>query len=95
MDSRNWWFEVGPLTEVAAEELAKQLVRQAPGALEVDVIDERDWFCRAMSPEAVRDIAVVLRGALDALDHSTDAWLTTLGVLSDMETWLQDEHRRD
>lgn len=95
MGARSWWFRVGPLTEEEAEELAEHLVRKSPNALQVDVIDERDWFCRAMSPEAVREIVSVLRGALTSLDRSTDTWLTTHGVLSDMETWLQDADRRE
>lgn len=92
MPTQNWWLSIGSMTPESAHALAARVENEAADEVQVEVISDAAWFCRAWAPDAARDIASLLRTALDATDRSTDAWLTGTSVLDDIETWLADEY---
>lgn len=92
MNSRLWWISVSPLTGEHAKELTDEIARRAREGVNVLLVDEQEWFCRAMSPDAVRALASLLRIALISGDAGADESLVGRGVLDDMETWLDDEY---
>jgi hypothetical protein len=92
-EARNWWFMVGPMQESDAQGLTRQLLRDVPEGASVNVADEAQWYCAAVAPGAIKDIVAILSEALSSMDKSRDVWLTGVGMLSDMQTWLEDEQR--
>ena len=91
MTGRYWFLSVGPFDADQAIDWAEALRGQSRGTPEVELVDHRQWYARAMDPETVRSVLAALRvGMLDDAVPEV-ARLSITGVTSDMETWLDRE----
>jgi hypothetical protein len=90
MSERDWFFGVGPLDSERALRLETQLQRElAP--LEVEVLDHRSWYARALDVDSVRAAIAVLRAGVGDTSLNAKVIQSALGLLSDLETWLDRE----
>ncbi len=94
MSEQYWLFSAGPLDEKRAVEWAKSLSGSLPEwpGVEVELIDERQWFARAMDADGVRAALVALKQSLTGPDLPDEIRWSVAGLVSDMETWLEREH---
>lgn len=88
MSKRFWFLSVGPFDEDQVVEWVEALRAGSQGSAEIELIDNRHWYARAMDVETVRDALVAIKEGIAG--SGADASSVT-GLVSDMETWLERE----
>lgn len=86
-----WFVSVGPLDDSAASALVDEMISRHGGRFEVELLNRRAWFARALDVSSVRDSLAVLRAGLLDESLSLEARQSVMGIVSDMETWLDRE----
>lgn len=87
-----WLYDIGPLDEVGAEALRERIQGELDEGGSADLIDRRVWFGRALDVESVRGTIPVLAAGLADESIPIDTRHVAMGLLSDMQTWLDREY---
>lgn len=91
MAERFWFVSVGPFDEGHVIEWVEGVADRCPGSPEVELIDHRQWYARAIDADTVRDALVALRVGIAGAGVANDVRSSVAGLVSDMETWLKRE----
>lgn len=91
MSERFWFLSVGPFDEGQIVGWVESLPAELHEAAQVELVDSRQWYARAMDVDTVRDALVALREGL-ATSRDDSVRLSVTGLVSDMETWLEREY---
>lgn len=91
MSERYWFLSVGPCDEDQVVEWLEGLHDRAHGSPEVELIDTRQWYARAMDADTVRDALVALKTGVAGPGIPDSVRSSVAGLVSDMETWLDRE----
>lgn len=91
MDERYWFVSVGPFDAGHVNEWVEGVADHSPGSPDVELVDNRQWYARAMDADTVRAALVALRGGSAGAGVADDVRGSVAGLVSDMETWLERE----
>lgn len=92
MSERFWFLSVRPFDEEHVVEWVERLSGSSHGSPEVELIDNRQWFARAMDADGVRAAVVALKEGIAGSGISEDIRWSVAGLVSDMETWLERDY---
>lgn len=95
MAERFWFVNVGPFDEGHVIEWVDRMADSSPGSPEVELIDHRQWYARAIDADTVRDALVALRVGIAGAEVADNVRSSVAGLVSDMETWLKREFDAD
>ncbi|MFN8189808.1 MAG: hypothetical protein U0R78_05075 [Nocardioidaceae bacterium] len=90
MAQQYWFLSVGPFDEEGVAEWTAGLRQREGEPPEIELIHHRQWFARAMDADTVREALVVLHAGIAATSAEGDS-SPMLGLVGDMETWLERE----